>query len=962
MKQLNLFVLAIILAMGTLFQVNAQEVTTLKLTYDQGLKGCVTKMFLNAALLNPETGEKYLMSDPVQDEYKFINLAGKGIYAYVAPNGFDIVKVIKKVPGKDDVVLTKAGSALSPYYGFNTIAGETEVELYFQGPAAPEIEYRDVTVYTNMADGLALTTAIGGEALDLGEGVVCDEPLSRSDKYSSINWEAGSYKKYVVPVDKKKTLLFYESKDGYYIPAIFQGSNSIDTSATAGVDLPSGETTLYIDVKELKRDNVLNVYYNKDESVTAHVLKTNKAIDFHLVENYIFEDSYTKVMFDPAVDVPMSFNFAGVEDNMAETPNPKYAVYLNNEELAFDDSNVVVVNAKNNDVLRVFDNVLPEKVAVRVNSNIAGAEMAFDNGSSFSVCPLDGFEFAQSSYSVLKGTQLVVTPPANCVVSANGVELTATDGKFVCDANEEMTVINITYNGTKNIPVVTPDNKETVEKLDEFIISFPEAQKVEFAYDLDTPTFNAPIIFKRNDNTFAPISYTFSRVSDNSFSVTYNAGEAVAAPGKYTLVVGANSFLIDNEVLSADLDVEYNLDYEVEVNYTVVPGEVIYYKQDWGNGFTAEIHFAQGTNVKVVDPTNAMLAFQKSGQDEPVELEYCSPDAYDKDWTMMAEGNVLMIGSAANTDWMENGFLTLVLGEEAIQLNGKPFAGLEFVWEFKDVAPKEEHTMIATPESGSTVTSLQEIVLDFPNDDFADIWTPAMFEIWKNGKFMSYGVNKTVTAEKAEQGYRVVIKISTKLEPADYVIIIREGAIVFDLLGYDGISETRLQYTLKDIKHDIVLNESEGGGIDLKNIEFVIENVETAEVANPNGITLTSNDGTYHEIGTITKVTDTATRAAAATHKFKVSFANLPSEAQGNYTLAIEPGTFTVENTAYPTSTVEKAITNISTGVEGIFGEGVTFNVITIDGKVLLKDADASDVNGLAKGVYIINGKKVVKK
>ena len=47
-------------------------------------------------------------------------------------------------------------------------------------------------------------------------------------------------------------------------------------------------------------------------------------------------------------------------------------------------------------------------------------------------------------------------------------------------------------------------------------------------------------------------------------------------------------------------------------------------------------------------------------------------------------------------------------------------------------------------------------------------------------------------------------------------------------------------------------------------------------------------------------------------------------------------------------------------GITDIFGDGVdSFTVVTIDGRVIIKDADASQLKQLAAGLYIINGKKV---
>ena len=46
-------------------------------------------------------------------------------------------------------------------------------------------------------------------------------------------------------------------------------------------------------------------------------------------------------------------------------------------------------------------------------------------------------------------------------------------------------------------------------------------------------------------------------------------------------------------------------------------------------------------------------------------------------------------------------------------------------------------------------------------------------------------------------------------------------------------------------------------------------------------------------------------------------------------------------------------------GIADIFAGGKTFDVYTVEGIVLLRDASAADIRKLARGIYIIDGKKV---
>ena len=93
----------------------------------------------------------------------------------------------------------------------------------------------------------------------------------------------------------------------------------------------------------------------------------------------------------------------------------------------------------------------------------------------------------------------------------------------------------------------------------------------------------------------------------------------------------------------------------------------------------------------------------------------------------------------------------------------------------------------------------------------------------------------------------------------------------------------------------------------------------------------------------------------------------------GAYVFKIEPNRLAVDQPAYedggnvapnfPGLEATYIVSNGTTGVALIgIGAADSYDVYSLDGKALLKNADAAALAGLAEGLYVINGKKVLLK
>lgn len=81
----------------------------------------------------------------------------------------------------------------------------------------------------------------------------------------------------------------------------------------------------------------------------------------------------------------------------------------------------------------------------------------------------------------------------------------------------------------------------------------------------------------------------------------------------------------------------------------------------------------------------------------------------------------------------------------------------------------------------------------------------------------------------------------------------------------------------------------------------------------------------------------------------------------GDYKLVIPDGLFTQNGKAVNGTSVDYAI-DVVLSVNALGAEVKTLNVVSLDGRLVLKNASASELNSLDKGIYIINGKKVLVK
>lgn len=146
---------------------------------------------------------------------------------------------------------------------------------------------------------------------------------------------------------------------------------------------------------------------------------------------------------------------------------------------------------------------------------------------------------------------------------------------------------------------------------------------------------------------------------------------------------------------------------------------------------------------------------------------------------------------------------------------------------------------------------------------------------------------------------------------------------------------------------------------DLSEIIFEIPDAKTAKLWNKNFINLRSRD--YMTYGAHAPEVEEVAGTEHPTFKFK--FEDAPVEEDVIYELVFDYGAFYIDG-AFENPNLDFAvILDKSNGVDEINTAGnTTYTVVSVDGKVVLSNGTLDQVKALAKGLYIINGKKQIIK
>lgn len=257
-------------------------------------------------------------------------------------------------------------------------------------------------------------------------------------------------------------------------------------------------------------------------------------------------------------------------------------------------------------------------------------------------------------------------------------------------------------------------------------------------------------------------------------------------------------------------------------------------------------------------------------------------------------------------------------------------------------------------EEGTTVTVADVTKITVKVDD-----TPLTFTD-DNSK---WGEEGYFTCQ-AEENMFMVSAIGQNLtgKAATIEVSLEAGALSISGTASPAISHTWKFVEPKEYTYTLTPAASETTAYN-KLGEFIItfDNAESAElnetiVAAPKLSETGYESGRYIGEGVITKV------AGAEHPTFKITFTPAPAK-DATYTLTIQRGKFLLDDTQQWSPEVsENYILDVATSVDEIAAEIEGSAIYSIDGRTITRKADSESIRNLQPGLYIINGKKVIKK
>lgn len=295
--------------------------------------------------------------------------------------------------------------------------------------------------------------------------------------------------------------------------------------------------------------------------------------------------------------------------------------------------------------------------------------------------------------------------------------------------------------------------------------------------------------------------------------------------------------------------------------------------------------------------------------------------------------------------------------------------------------------LTVSPTTGSTVKSLSQITISYnmesglwlePNEDLLE-------EITLTPTAGGTAINPTELGEPGEAGVPVIFGTAVTAD-GEYTLSVPAGFFVEkEMVDFNGseMAMTKEYNAFKSaaLTATYTISANAPGMFDTYTLDpandKTVKDISTIAITFPNIAEEAQSQlwGAAENTISISKGTDTYAGSAMKDWnyegegmKFNIKFMNADEEqidaitADGDWTLTIQSGAFTYDG---DTNALITAVYHVdhTVGVAEIEGaEDGTVTVVSIDGKVLLRNAPADAVNGLENGLYIVNGKKVLVK
>lgn len=618
---------------------------------------------------------------------------------------------------------------------------------------------------------------------------------------------------------------------------VYPAVNSIDIPENAiyTLEIPC-EGASSISYEPAVENAAVTVKFAGEELSKVSNVKTEKG--------YALGDNYDEDFVAFSINAPQVFTHSGYLEVKAEAgaftidgnPSPElsYMVYMvNNMSYVVSPENgiTMAMPAEDEETVNVtfsFFDMWDDPYEVSVE------EFPIEGEISTIRVSYDGESVSSQSYVKSAGNgEFVIAIDRGVIAQPGKLEINADEGAFTVNGKASPAIAySCSFGEVKSYEAVVspaPETEVSLSDLKAITVSFPEAKSAVVNEDEKFVVLRLPGAVYPNQT---PEITAVEGAEYPTFIIHYDNIEDIAAPtgGAASLTIDKGTFTIDGDVRSEEITSYWNVlrDGEVDLTWTASPEKTIV---NAGYGIYAAFVFNEYESVRIdrANIGNAVVTF--AGETVPAsECEF-----------MVSEGFKLLVNLYSDRfcDKSLEGELKVEIPEGCITVSGEELPAISFTW---NVVGVKEYTYVLNPAAGSTVASLSEITIEFPE-------------------------------------------------------------------------------------------------------------AKTGELFNENFITLRAND--YSSMSKPTSI-EAVENAEHAT--FKITFGDAPTK-NGKYTLSLFMGTFTLDGAQEsPTIDVEYTLDENS-GVAGIEA-GSTVTVYTLGGVLLHKDAPASVLDTLAKGIYVINGKK----
>ena len=532
-----------------------------------------------------------------------------------------------------------------------------------------------------------------------------------------------------------------------------------------------------------------------------------------------------------------------------------------------------------------------------------------------------------------------------------------------------------------------PASGHTFTDMPEITLSFPQATKVEFigsnssfnmslgqkwaapgfecteVKDATVPTFkltlpegmSTPSLYLYNSEegsisitngttTYAGaavIDWNYEEEMGKSFNISFFDAEenpvTIKEPGKWTLKINAGAFTVEDQA-----NQQITAEYEI-IAYTLDPAS--------GHTFTdmpeITLSFPQATKVEFIGSNSS---FNMSlGQKWAAPGFECTEV---KDATVPTFKLTLPEGMSTPP----NGVLAFFIDEEAFLIDGVK-------------SPEIRATYYMDRDIPQTVTyepNLDDIVLQsfgynagFHFDEAASFARTAKFYDSVEVKLGDEKLTKTDYEIQTVEGNSCVFCITNEdfWKPGKLSISLKgEG---YTLSGQPGFDVAHTWNVVEPKTYTYTLTPD--GKTDVESLDEIIvafPEAKTGELYQQSFISFKNTNYEWLWVKDVTPVAD----AECATFKITFDTAGIASHKLHTYTLEINKGCFTLDG-AQESPQISQKYTYIPAGSgvgEFEAADNGKYNVYTIDGKVVLKNAEADQLKSLNNGLYIINGKKTI--